>query len=240
MKIVLLRVGIDTGAGGIHSPLFADGSFEFIPIPDRWGGAGVDERTYGNTFGRHGRPLAEYFPPQRRATMANSSMHADPEWETYTYGDPTVLKGRLRCLQRGDLLVFYAGLQRRDIVEAPALYIVGYFNVEVAGKATDFAEQEREQLFAENFHVRHRAVFEDQKDRLVLVKGSAGSRLLDRAVRLSELGRDHRGWPIHTLSGEMRGTFGDFGGRVVIQRSSPRWVRPEHIADAAAWVRSLE
>jgi hypothetical protein len=31
MQIILLRVGIDTGSGGIHGPLFSDGSFEYIP-----------------------------------------------------------------------------------------------------------------------------------------------------------------------------------------------------------------
>ena len=52
MQVVLLRVGIDTGSGGIHGPLFSDGSFEYIPIPDSFRGKGVDKRTYGNTRGR--------------------------------------------------------------------------------------------------------------------------------------------------------------------------------------------
>ena len=46
MKIVMLRVGIDTGSGGMHGPLFQDGTFEYIPIPD---GFRKDERTYGVT-----------------------------------------------------------------------------------------------------------------------------------------------------------------------------------------------
>jgi hypothetical protein len=59
MNVVLLRVGIDTGWGGIHSPLFHDGTFEFVPIPDS---RGLDERKYGNSKGRAGRAFAEYFP----------------------------------------------------------------------------------------------------------------------------------------------------------------------------------
>jgi len=55
MQVVLLRVGIDTGSGGIHGPLFSDGSFEYIPIPDHFGGRGVDKRTYGNIRGNAGR-----------------------------------------------------------------------------------------------------------------------------------------------------------------------------------------
>ena len=42
MQVVLLRVGINTGCGGINGALFKDGSFEYIPIPD---GGGVDDRT---------------------------------------------------------------------------------------------------------------------------------------------------------------------------------------------------
>src|SRR3954453_13766401 len=111
MNVVLLRVGIDTGCGGIHSPLFADDSFEFIPIPDR---GGRDERTYGNTVGSSGLPLVRYFPAGRRQLMTNQSMHLDPEFSTFTYGDPTPPKRGLRNLRAGDLLVFYAGMERSD------------------------------------------------------------------------------------------------------------------------------
>ena len=103
MQVVLLRVGIDTGSGGIHGPLLADGSFEFIPIPD---GFRIDSRTYGNALGRYGRPFVDYFPGGRRSEVAGCSMHVDPEFETFTYGDPTPPKRGLRRLQPGDLLVF--------------------------------------------------------------------------------------------------------------------------------------
>src|ERR1035441_7117514 len=89
MQVVLLRVGIDTGSGGIHGPLFSDGSFEFIPIPDRFRGEGTDKRTYGNTSGRGGRRLVDYFPEARRERVFDQSVHADPEFKTFTYGDPT-------------------------------------------------------------------------------------------------------------------------------------------------------
>lgn len=62
MQVVLLRVGIDTGSGGILGPLFKDGSFEYIPIPDKTRGRGIDKRAYGDTLGRHGERLVNYFP----------------------------------------------------------------------------------------------------------------------------------------------------------------------------------
>ena len=132
MNIVLLRVGIDTGSGGIHSPLFQDGTFEFVPIPDP---RGIDERTYGNARGRKGRPFLEYFPKSRQEEMKSESMHVDPEFETFTYGDPTKPKRGLSKMKPGDLLVFYAGMKGWRHERPPALYIAGYFRIKLVGFA---------------------------------------------------------------------------------------------------------
>src|ERR1039458_3772940 len=84
MKVAMLRIGIDSGSGGIQGPLFRDGSFDYIPIPD---GLGIDERTYGNTTSLKQRKLVEYFPESRCVAMAGRSIHFDPEFATFTYGD---------------------------------------------------------------------------------------------------------------------------------------------------------
>lgn len=242
MNVVLLRVGIDTGSGGILGPLFANKSFEFIPIPDE---CCIDARTYGNYRGRHGRLLYEYFPEGKRERMRQQPMHVDPEFKTFTYGDPTNSPKRgLRKLMCGDLLVFYAGLKGYDCNTPPALYIVGYFEVEVAGRARELIEDLGEEsvvsLFAANFHVMHCEIFAAQQDHLVLVKGSSASRLLRRPVKISEDGEDKIGRHIYRLSGEMQERFGVFGGHLAITRSTPRWVEPPYIARAADFVRSLD
>jgi hypothetical protein len=236
MNVVLLRVGIDTGSGGMLGPLFSDGSFEFMPIPDGWR---VDARTYGNTLGRKGCALADYFPISMRGHMRLQPMHVDPEFDTYTYGDPTRPKARLRELTQGDLLVFYAGLKGYDCECPPALYLVGYFEVAVAGLATTLGDGTVAALFGANFHVMHPQVYADQRVRLVLVKGTPASRLLGTAVQISEVGADKSGRPLYMLSRQMRAVFGDFGGHVAIQRSPPRWVEPHCVDRAAAFVRSL-
>ncbi|MGA2853551.1 MAG: hypothetical protein ABSE90_05425 [Verrucomicrobiota bacterium] len=131
-KVVLLRVGIDSGSGGMQGPIFAGETFEFIPINsergDRLG------RTYGNTSGRHGRKMIEYFFGAHKERMRNAFLHFDPEFKTYTYGDPTRPKQSLKRLAHGDWLVFYAGLKGwGDCRTAPGLYIIGFFVVEDAG-----------------------------------------------------------------------------------------------------------
>jgi hypothetical protein len=239
MQVVLLRVGIDTGSGGIHGPLFRDGSFEYIPIPDCFGGKGVDKRTYGNTRGRKGRRLVDYFPEARREKILDQSVHFDPEFETFTYGDPTRPKGLLRQLSEGSLLVFYAGLKGWNFDCPPALYIIGCFEVARAGLATSFGKAELAGMFRNNFHVMHRNVLEDQKDRLVLVKGTANSRLLKKAVKISVAGTDKNGRSLHRLAPEMQAVFGGFEGSTSIQRSPPRWVAPEFIQRATRFISAL-
>jgi Nucleotide modification associated domain 3 len=233
--MVLLRVGIDSGSGGMDGPLFADGTFEFVPIPDS---TGLDERTYGNHIARTGVPLSDFFPPARRAAMGSQSMHFDPEFTSFTYGDPTKPKAGLRCLKGGDLLVFYAGLRGYGCEVPPGLYLIGYFEVAFAGLARDLTE-EQIRACSDNFHVRHESQFLAQRDRLVLVKGGSGSRLLTKTVKISVLGEDRAGTLLKVLSPEMQQIFGDFGGKRSIQRSNPRWVPNEHIPGAACFVRGL-
>lgn len=239
MQVVLLRVGIDTGSGGIHGPLFKNGRFEFIPICDKRNRFGVNRETYGNTKGRHNRLFVKYFPEGKRDTMQRMCIHRDPEFETYTYGDPTRPKAGLRRLRKGDLLVLYAGLEGWNFRCRPALYIVGYFEVDRAIEARAYRWGELRKDFGRNFHVRHRVVFEHQKGRLVLVKGTDKSRLLKRARRISVLKRNRAGTPIHVLSPEMRKIFGDFDGHISIHRSPPRFVCPECAEKAARFVRAL-
>jgi hypothetical protein len=242
-QVVLLRVGIDSGSGGTQGPLLSDGSFEFVCIPDK---KGVSVHTYGNMVGRNGKPLVGYFAESRRKVMAEQHVHVDPEWETFTYGDPTPPKRSLRHLKPGDFLVFYCGLQEWDSEKGwngehrPALYLIGYFEVALAGMASNFEKRVLTTEFERNFHVRYPSVFKQQKDDLVLVKGRASSRRLQKAHCISAEGKDRAGKPLKVLSPKMLKVFGDFGGRISIQRSPPRWVGPAFVDKAIGYLEGLE
>lgn len=242
-QVVLLRVGIDAGCGGRQGPLFEDGSFEFMCIPDN---KRVSVHTYGNMLGRNGETHVSYFPENRRRLMAEQTVHVDPEWETFTYGDPTTPKRSLRHLIPGDFLVFYCGLQAWDSQNGwdgdhrPALYLAGFFEVALAGMAGDFNKKILKDQFGKNFHVRYPSVFNQQKDDLVLVKSSPRSRLFRRAHQISSEGKDRAGKPLKVLSPVMRKVFGTFGGHVSIQRSPPRWVEPAFVGKAMDFLKELE
>jgi hypothetical protein len=91
-------------------------------------------------MGKRGKKLVEYFPEARKSKVANQSIHFDPEFATFTYGDPTPPKAGLRHLQQGDMLIFYCGLAGWDFKSWPALYLMGYFEVLAAGRASDFQQ----------------------------------------------------------------------------------------------------
>jgi len=69
---------------------------------------------------------------------------------------------------------------------------------------SDFSPAQIQGLFGKNFHVRHREVFEQQKDRLVLVKGSPGSHLVQKAELMSEVGKNLAGKPLEVISSAMQ------------------------------------
>jgi hypothetical protein len=48
------------------------------------------------------------------------------------------------------------------------------------------------------------------------------------------------GKPLKVLSPEMQETFGHFGGKIVIERSSPRWIEPAFVQRSIDFVEELE
>jgi len=235
MQVCLLRVAIDTGCGGMLGPLFRDGTFEYVPIPEGLGELG---KTYGEIGGKKtGKLLCNFFPRSRLATIARTAVHHDPEFETFTYGDPTIPKRSLRKLQAGDLLVFYAGLEPYDFEEHKkrGLYIIGYFEVSAAGESKDFSNDELHILFRNNHHVQ----YSRDEDKLILVKGGQKSRLLQYAQPISKIGLDKGGHNIYVLSNEAKMRLGSFTRLNAIQRSTPRWVSARNTEKAAEWIRAL-
>ena len=171
--------------------------------------------------------------------MVDKPMHVDPEFDTYTYGDPTAPKQGLARMKPGNLLVFYAGLEGWDFAAAPALYIIGLFEIELIGFGSTFSSKVLHEKFSRNFHVMHRSVFAGQRDKLVLIKGNMRSRLLDKAIKIGERERLNAGSWWQMITPKMAKVFGRFGGIGSLQRSTPRWVESKFVNSAAEFVRGL-
>lgn len=220
-KALLLRVGIDSGCGGTLGPIFPDGTFEYVPIPESSQHVSPRSLYFRDLPARHGGMLAHYVPAKYRDAAA----HYDPEFETYTYGDPTRNKrAQLLRLDPGDLLIFYAGLRPVESWTASRLYIIGYFTVAsvVSISAMNSWPPPNFSHLLGNAHFRRN----QPDDGLVVVCGHARtSRLLDRAVAISD--------EAQIATAEVKNKMGIHGS---LTRAIGRWVSSKYMANAVGWI----
>jgi len=199
---VAINVGANTTLPGFRGPIYPDGSFVYVPIPER---EPTDDPppTYADLD----------LPVALPEAVLDRPVHLDPAFagslgaETYTYGDEHGVKaGPLGELSAGDYAFFYATLSTagrgelgvRDAADpadwqAPewGAYLIGQFRLAVdpipGAEYRDLPAAERER-FAENAHLRRAP-----PDAKVMLAGDPEeSRLYDRAVPLStrEAGAD--------------------------------------------------
>ncbi|MBV0924243.1 hypothetical protein KTS45_08520 [Halomicroarcula limicola] len=183
MRSVAINVAANTNEPGFRGPLYPDGSFEYIPIPESKSTADAVP-TY-----------ADLGVVTDVSGVADRPVHFDPEFpeaggERYTYGDEHGVKARpLSELSAGDYLFFYATLTTTG--EPPAwaperwgAYVIGHFRLArdpVTGETyRDLADEERA-VFDSNAHVR-RAEFDAE---VLLLGDPNGSRLYETVVPLS-------------------------------------------------------
>jgi hypothetical protein len=226
-RAVAVNVGANTNEPGFRAPVFADGTFAFVPIPEPEP-TRVPVPTYAD--------LAPHLSVEIPADLSDTPVHLDPEFaeyphcERYTYGDPYGVKARpLADLRAGDRAYFYATLDTAS-VEPPAwqpprwgAYLVGAFRL-ARDPVTDYAglDEATRAVFANNAHVKRA-----EMDAAVLLHGGDSSGLFDRAVPLS---RPSGGVDANRLVTDLSDDSG----------KGPWWRRPLRFdADAAATLREV-
>ena len=156
MRIYLANVGANSSHRHIVSPIFEDGKFEFLPIPED------DRNLDGLPQTIHYRDLRSYYNSDQDLLgyvsehLWDAACHNDPDFEAFTYGDNGT-NGRSSALTQlgmGDVLLFLARLERlldgRRTGQS-GFYLVGGLHVEHAGfVAADSPENHR---FSNNAHV---------------------------------------------------------------------------------------
>lgn len=220
MKILFLRVGIDRGCGGTLSPRFANKTFEYVPIPESselLPGKGI---RYSELPARHGGTMDRY-------SRSTEYTHYDPEFETFTYGEPSEPKrSQLLRLIAGDRLVFYSGFHGPDFLKGTC-FIIGYLTVQ-AIHSPPMNEPWPPLTLA---HLHRNAHFrrKNPESTLVVVEGDPStSRLFATALQLSD--GDQKVLPsVQNIIG--------FGGSVM--RAVGRWVPESHIEFTTAWLAGL-
>jgi hypothetical protein len=194
MEALAINVAANTNEPGFRGPIYPDGSFTYVPIPESEP-TSEPVPTYADLaaadFGGPGLPFA--LPDDIR----DRPVHLDPEFATYprceryTYGDEWGTKAsRIAELSAGDWLYFYATLSTVDpgasadwIGHEWGAYLIGGFRLASDPVTADYEDlpADGRTVFENNAHVKRQVV-----DARVLVHGEPGrSRLFDRAVPLS-------------------------------------------------------
>lgn len=221
MKALLLRVGIDKSYGAL-SPVFADLTYRYIPIYYRE--RKEIERKETRTYRHLG--LHSYLPE----SLWDKKVHLDPEFQSFTYGDPGRLKrASLLKLSKGDLLVFYIGGKAIETDQSEGCYIIGYFCVETVVNWNELSTQRQatvKMTFTENAHI----VSSKSKTDLVLVKGSKQSKQLTHCIPITE--RNKRGNNPPYLTSSFMQKY--LGIRPFIVRAVPIWI------DSDKYLRNLK
>ena len=180
----------NVGANASHrfaGPVFEDGAFEFLPIPEQPDLQGPHAVRYRDlvAFNASDRGLREYVPER----LWDRAAHADPEFETFTYGDNCEWSPRaagLRSIQRGDVLLFLARLERWDRggrTGTFGFYLVGFLEIDAVLRNVRARPSESEMArFGGNAHVRRGLSDDSLWDGFWLFGGSARSRRFERAV----------------------------------------------------------
>ena len=162
-RIFLVNVGVNASHGALRSPIFPDGTFEFLPIPE-------ERRLWSPTLPAYpklaayndaDKTLADFAPVSRW----NDRLHDDPEFRTFTYGDNPQTTGRgagLKACGPGDYLLFLARLVGHDggsrFTGGAGFYLIGFFRVaDVLRDVTVFPSGRDFTVFGANAHIRRAA-----------------------------------------------------------------------------------
>jgi hypothetical protein len=219
-RIFLANVVVNA-AHRLRSPIFADGRFELVPIPEAPGLEGPRLVRYADLRCHNDprEPLARYLP----AGYLDRPAHHDPEFVTPSYGDNCWRAARaaaLRGARPGDWIVFLARLcgYREGTFAGPAgFYLVGALEVaaQLGPVRGPLAARERAR-FAANAHVRRAEANPRFYDGFCVFRGTRRSRRFERAVPFpralaAALLRDARGapwvWPDHRSELQVIGSY---------------------------------
>jgi hypothetical protein len=181
-NVFIINVGVNASHGRLRSPLFDDGTFEFIPIPEQGRRRSCPDcetlPRYRDLESYNGLHLLNFVPKKHY----NYRVHNDPEFVSCTYGDYPTISPRaanLKKLKKGDFIFFLARLVKHRngvFTKEAGFHFIGYFEVEdILKEVTARPKRAILRRFMNNAHVR-RALYDPKFwDGFWVFKGSEGS-----------------------------------------------------------------
>ena len=201
-RVLLIGIGADGTNTKPLPPIYDDGTFEYVPIPETQTET-AESKVYENwEFTYQDTTAASYFRRIRPSKdnkwildneFSEHPFHQDSNFESLTFGDKkgnNGTGGELKELQQGDILGFYAGLQGRGRKHR---YIIGYFTVNQITDLDRHSPERRGELLNEhpdNAHaMRYRGEGQLKHSDVVIVDGKAPGGLLTEALQISSFDR---------------------------------------------------
>jgi len=187
-KIFVVNVGVNASHGVLRSPIFLDGTFDFIPIPEKGRRVSCPQCSalprYKHLKSYNGVDLLQLIP----RGYHDLRVHNDPEFVTFTYGDYPTFSPRaanLKKASKGDFIFFLARLVKVQdkVFHEGAFFLIGFFEVDCVLKdVKSKPEASVLKMFENNAHVR-RAMFDPQFwDGFWVFKGSHRSHRFKYAI----------------------------------------------------------
>ncbi len=214
----------NVGANSSHrflSPLFDDGTFELITIPEEPFAAGSHSVRYRDLRSHYdpNESLARWIPNR----LLDSATHFDPEFGTNTYGDNCERAPRafgLKEARPGDLMFFLVRLARwsaEQFTGETGFFLIGFIEVESVFRApSDPSGAVAPARYAANAHVRRALNDGRWWDAFWVFAGTDRSTRFPRAVPLDRAFADRilrtasgkpYAWPINRSELQVIGSY---------------------------------
>ena len=185
-RIFLANVGANA-SHRFQSPIFADGTFEVLPIPEDRDlpGDSLVRFRHLKSFYNPEVSLRDYLPEQ----WWDRPCHFDPEFYTFTYGDNCDTAPRAAALKGivpGDYIFFIVrlvGFEDGKYNNQPGFYLIGYLEVESMLTSVTGLPAAGDLAWAgDNAHIRRAIANPDWWNGFWVFKGSANSQRFRLAV----------------------------------------------------------
>ncbi len=183
IRSFIVNVGVNASHGALRSPLFDDGTFVYVPIPEKLEYRKRDGLVrYQDLFSFD--ELERYIPKRYWDVAA----HHDPEFSGCTYGDypATVPKAAtLSRARKGDFLFFLARLVRwREgaYVRNAGFYLIGCQRVSQIMQLEKICSSAQRKVAATNAHYLRHIFCGSEEHGCTIFKGDDNSRLFSRAI----------------------------------------------------------
>ena len=166
MKIGIANVGVNTSHRRLRSPIFEDGSFEFVPVPycspsdcpDELGNCSecIEEYTvfprYSELPSSNGIEFSEFIPLDRLKMRTDN----DPEFQSFTYGDfpSNPRASNLKKLNPGDRLFFLARLVNWSgghFNSKAGFYLIGFLEIKQIYDGYELVDMVESRRYDEKF-----------------------------------------------------------------------------------------